>query len=281
MSARPPSTTVSLRRLRWRARAPRIALYSAVAILCLAGLRAALSGPVAISQPVRHQGVFDHGGAAFAEAFARAYLAADPREPEVRERRLAAYLADELEPDGGRASGRAGPRAVEWTAVVSQERRAGRLIVTVAAAMEDGRLVHLAVPVARDRRGFLAVPAYPALVGAPASNPRIASRHEREVEDLQLRAVAERAITNYLAGERRDLLADLAADAVVSLPPEPLRVRASDAVEWAGRGIVAVQIEAEDREGAVWTLRYELGVVRRERWYVRSLAVDPRARGGS
>ena len=48
------------------------------------------------------------------------------------------------------------------------------------------------------------------LVGSPVSVPTVAPAEEPDVTDTGLRAVAQRAITNYLAGERTNLLADLA-----------------------------------------------------------------------
>jgi Conjugative transposon protein TcpC len=272
------ATTRSLRALRWRARAPRIAFWAVLALLLAAGLRAAVATPAQGPGEPRAAPAYDQAAGAFAEGFARVYLRADPARPEQREQLLGAYLAGSLEPDAGLADGR--ERTVGWTAVVSQQRAGGRLAVTVAAEL-DGELVHLAVPVERDGRGFLSVPAYPALVGAPAANEDAQLEAEREVEDEQLRTVATRAVTNYLAGARRNLLADLAPDAVVSLPALRLAVRSVDELTWvAPPRRAAVQVQAEDRAGARWTLRYELGLVRRERWYVRSLAVDPTHRGG-
>ena len=98
---------------------------------------------------------------------------------------------------------------------------------------------------------------------------------ERDVEDEQLRTVAERALRNYLGAERPNLLADLDPAAVVSLPETPLRVESVDELTWAGRDRVAAELRAR-AQGAALTLRYELAVVRRERWYVRAIQTDPR-----
>ena len=111
-----------------------------------------------------------------------------------------------------------------WTAAAGARRSGNRQTVTVAAQTSAGP-VYLAVPVARDERGFLYVAAYPALVGPPATNTAADAPTEEDVEDPRLRDVVERAITNYLAGEKRNLLADLAPEAVVSLPAEPLDAR--------------------------------------------------------
>jgi hypothetical protein len=131
----------------------------------------------------------------------------------------------------------------------------------------------------RTERGFLVVPRYPALVGPPVSDPGAAPAEERDVSDGALRAVAERAVTNYLAGQRDNLLADLHPAAVVSLPPALLDVRSVRSITKAAGDRVAVEVSAADDAGIQWTLRYELAVVRRDRWYVRAIEPDPVAAG--
>ncbi|HWT92074.1 MAG TPA: hypothetical protein VN238_03690, partial [Solirubrobacteraceae bacterium] len=94
-------------------------------------------------------------------------------------------------------------------------------------------------------------------------------------DDPQLAAVVRRALTNYLSGQAENLRADLAPDADLPAPSRPLRVTGDPRVEHAGRGRVSAEVVAEDRRGAVYTLRYELAVVRRDRWYVADLLSSP------
>jgi hypothetical protein len=130
--------------------------------------------------------------------------------------------------------------------------------------------------VGRDRRGFLYVSDYPALVGPPAIDSNPAPRSEDEVDDDALVDVVDRALRNYLAGNANNLTADLTPDALVSLPTEPMKVNETDQPTWVVPGRrVAVQITARDARENGWTLRYELEVEKRERWYVRSVQVDP------
>jgi hypothetical protein len=247
-------------------------------LLSLAGLRATLADAPVPGVPRARTTPVDQGAMAFAESFARAYLSIDPRDPERRERELAPYLPDDLEPDAGLSSADRS-RSVSWTTVEADRSLGSRHVVTVAAETSEG-LLHLAVPVERDSRRFLFVPTYPALVGPPATAGEAAAPREDEVDDRGLRAVAERAVRNYLAGDRRDLLADLAAGTVVSLPLQRLDVRSIEDITWVRPGgTAAVVLEGEDASGGVWTLRYELGVVKRDRWYVRSFHVDPREGG--
>ena len=270
----------SLRTLRWRARAPRLLVTTCVALLALAGLRAAVAPVEQRPVAVRVADAMNLPAGAFAEAFARVYLTWDPSDPERRERLLAGFLSRDLDPDAGMTPSGSRERRVDWTAVASERRRGSRTIVVVVVEV-NGEVIHLAVPVERDERGFLAVAAYPALVGAPATNPDISAPAERDVDDPELRAVAERAVRNYLAGQRRNLAADLADGAIVALPSERLTVESVESITWAAGRRVAVQVRASDAGASSWTLRYELAVLRRERWYVRSLHINPRSKGVS
>ena len=46
-------------------------------------------------------------------------------------------------------------------------------------------------------------------------------------------------------------------------------------VTWAAPRVVAVTVNAEGSDGASSVLRYELSVIRRDRWYVRAISTDP------
>jgi Conjugative transposon protein TcpC len=270
--------------MRLRALAPRIVFYALLAILALAGLRAAFEPtpePAAtprVERPTEH----DLAAESFAEAAARAYLTWDGSRPEERERRLAAFLPGTLDADAGLAPADDSTQEVTWTTVAGARREGRRTIVTVTAATSEGGTLHLSVPVERDPRGFLYVSGYPALVGPPATNPEASLAEEDSVEDEKLAVVVERALTNYLARARGNLLADLTPDAVVSLPADALEVTNVNEVTWVTPGRrVAVELDAEDEQENTWTLRYELEVRRSDRWYVRSLQVDPTFEGGN
>jgi hypothetical protein len=280
MTSVPGADVRSLRTLRWKARAPRLLMATCVTLLALAGLRAVVAPTEERAASVRVADPVNLPAAAFAEAFTRVYLAWHPADPERRERLLAGFLSRDLDPDAGMAPSGSRERRVDWTAVAS-ERRVGSRTTVVVAVETNGEMIHLAVPVERDKRGFLAVATYPALVGAPATNPDISPPAEQDVDDPELRAVTERAVRNYLAGQRRNLAADLADGAIVALPSKRLTVESVESITWAAGRRVAVQVRASDAGAANWTLRYELAVLRRERWYVRSLHINPRSKGAS
>lgn len=276
-------TTRSLRSARARALAPRAVLYFFVFVLCVAGLRAAVEGPPepARQAPRAAAPATDLAASSFAEAFARVYLTWEDDRLEPRQRRLESYLSEQLDEDGGLTPARDSSQEVVWTAALGTRPSGERTLVTVAA-QTTGELLYLTVPVGRDRRGFMYVAAYPAFVGPPATTSDDDAEAEDEVEDPKLVAVVERAVTNYLARANRNLLADLTPGAVVSLPPTPLRVDDIDRVTWVEPSRrAAVELVAEDDGGNSWTLRYELDVRKRDRWYVRSLQVDPTYEGGA
>jgi hypothetical protein len=256
-------------RSRLHARAPRLIAGAAAGVLVLVGVRSLIVGAPVPSAPVTSQRNADVAALAFAEAFARAYLTWDPGSPDLQQDAVARFLVDDL--DAG--IDQRDRQSVLWTAALGDERVAGRLLVTVEAVTDRGPY-RLVVPVQRDDRGLLAVVGYPALVGAVATELRRSAPAGTEVEDPALRTVAGRAVRNYLAGERRNLLADLDPEAVVSLPERPLEVRSVDAVEWIAPGRVVVQVTAGDGASRL-VLAYELAVVRGDRWYVRLIAVNP------
>jgi hypothetical protein len=278
----PQLTTTSFRAARVRARIPRIVAAVLVCLLSAAGLRVILSGP---PQPAPARTITtpagDQGATSFAEAFTRAYLTWDAEDPAARERSLAPFLGSALDQDGGVQPGTGDSQRVNWTAVLGDRRDGTRRLITVMAQTSNG-LMYLSVPVARDQRGFLSIAGYPAIVGPPAVDKDQQQPSEDEVDDAALQTVVTRALTNYLATNERNLLADLTPDAVVSLPSAALKVTHVDEITWVKPGRrVAMQVDAQDGRGTSWTLRYELDVLKRDRWYVRSLQVNPTFQGGS
>src|SRR5205823_15097766 len=197
----------STRRL---ARAPGTTAAIALVLLAAVGVKATLAPRATSRSPSRKPavGARDITEQGFAQGFARAYLSWDARAPDRHQRQVAAFLSGALDGDGGLQLPARGRQQVVWTTAIQDQPDAhGDRLITVAA-QTTRRLLYLAVPVHRTSRGFLVVPRYPALVGPPVSDPGAEPVEERDVSDSGLRAVAQRAVTNYLAGERTDLLAD-------------------------------------------------------------------------
>ena len=124
----------SLRAIRWRARAPRLLVGSCIALLALAGLRGTLAPAERGAAPAREAAGPDLRAGAFAEAFARAYLAWDPEHPDSREQRLASFLSHQVDIDAGMTPDARRAQRVGWTAVVAERR--GRSRTTVVVAVE-------------------------------------------------------------------------------------------------------------------------------------------------
>lgn len=264
----------SARARRAWARAPRYLLAGFLVITSLAGVRTILA-PADAAPPPGAEPVRDYEAEAYAVELARAYLTYDAARPELRERRLRGLVPDELAPDAGFLP-RRGARQVLWAEVADVQRRSDGLVVVVAVQTDSSpEPLRLAAPVGRTPRGELRLTGYPALLGAPAVAGR-ALPELAEVEDAELVAVASRVITNYLAGERANLAADLLPEAEGSAPDERLRVRDVLEVAWLGdpaSGRVQVTVEASDSTGALYTLGYELGIAeRRGRPYVSFIA---------
>lgn len=277
-------TSRSLRSVRVSARLPRVIAGVLAAILMIAGLRAALApAPDAPAAPrIERVAADDLGASSFAEGFVRAYLTWSRDEPdEERLARLAPYTRG-LDPTAGLQPGTGSAQQVRWTAVLGERRRARTQLITVAAQVDED-LVYVSVPVGRDARGYLGLAAYPAFVGPPATRNRVKPPDEESVADGALVGVISRALRNYLAANRSNLLADLTPDALVSVPSVPLRMTDEQLqLTWVTPSRrVAAQVQVSDAHESTWTLRYELDVERRDRWYVRSIQVDPTFRATS
>jgi hypothetical protein len=271
----------SLRRLRVAASLPR---WAVVALAC-AGLAASARFLIAPPRPVirtvagSHE---DHAVRASAVAFTRAYLDLDGQNPDRPRAALAITTGEEpsaqLAPDVPPIV----RQRVRWAEVESDRIVARRVHAVVVAADTDRRgIVHLAVNLERRADGALRIVGPPAVVGGAILDDADTDPDARrpEVTDPALSEVSRRALDNYLAGNARNLAADLAATARVSLPDLPLRLERMSDLRWTVTGrSVAAAVEASDRDGVRYRLRYALDVVRVEdRWEISALATDPAA----
>jgi hypothetical protein len=271
----------SLRLLRLRGRAPRIALLALAAVLCLLGLREIVFPEPTPPAPPAPRVVVDQAAQALAVQFARAYLSFDPNRPERHAEAMAALVPQDLGDDAGAvAPDSEKPTEVLWAQVVQdQPALAGGRIVTVAVqtSVEDGP-VYLGVPLRRAPGGVLSLAGYPSFVGPPATATDVDLPEHEEVDDAALAEVSRRAVSNYLAGSSENLRADLAPHATVALPTVRLRVGEVRDVTWAdpGRSAVLVTVEAEGQGGATYTLTYDLAVTQEDgRWRVLAIEVNP------
>jgi hypothetical protein len=255
----------------------RVALWLAVAVVLFHGLGDILGPEVEPSVTRANVAEWpDDQARAFAEQFVTALLTIDP-DDEAPERRVDRFLADGLPASEVAAVPKdAEQQWVRSTAVADVRAVDGEVgVVTVAADVGFRRPDYVAVRVARDAAGGLAVADFPAFVAAP---PRTGVRwnEPERLEDSPLERHVEQFLTAYLGGS--DELAYLAVPG--SRIGRPARTLVDVRVEGVypvgsqrgTRRTVAAAVVAEDAAtGAEWRLRYELVVERRDRWLVAEI----------
>jgi hypothetical protein len=268
-----------LHRARIAGAAPRLALFAACAVLCLAGVASILRGHKTIHETFLSAGSrFDLAAAEFATEFTRAYLTYRLEGLSEREQALSRFANSSINQEAGVAPG--ANQSVTWAQPIQEQLQpGGGEVVTVAAQTSAHPLPeYLAVQVARDSNGALAIAGYPAFVGPPAVSETYAAASHQSVGDSGLVATVTRLITNYLDDDTQDLQADLAPGARVSPPTVAMSVQHVQSVTWVrANKLVEVQVTARDSAQSTFSLSYEVGVTERERWYATSIAVNPSA----
>lgn len=256
--------------------AGRVTLWAAVGVLLLNGLGAILSPPRESSSPTgAGHTATDTASAAFAVRFARAYLS-DPSP-----RALRPLLAEGARIGHGRSPAGSGSLVAQAEVSAIRKLGGGRAVLTVACELRDARTLYLAVPISRSRAGEVAAQGAPWVVAAPdtagvaAERPRpIAGPDAGAIEALARRFVAA-YVTARSAGRLSYLLAPGARIAPLGGALELLARpgAASQLGEGEGRRrrvVVPVRL-GDPASGAVYRLAYRLAVVKRDRWYVRSV----------
>jgi Conjugative transposon protein TcpC len=213
----------------------------------------------------------DDRARAFAVGFARAYLIADDS--------LRGYVPEELAARGLPERPTGEPVAVA-AATVAAERRlsADRVLITVACEFEGSASTrYLAVPVASDAGGRLAVFAQPALVAGPEVADVVVEEPSplEGPEAASIERLVERFLARYLSSGDAGGLGYLTVAAARIEPAGPdlelvevVRVGESGPGR-RGRRTVLVELRARDgATRAVYPLEYRLDLVRRDRWYV-------------
>ncbi|HEY1457402.1 MAG TPA: hypothetical protein VGF15_02685, partial [Solirubrobacteraceae bacterium] len=128
----------SVRRMRWRARAPKYGALGAVAILAFAGARTAIFGaPAPRIERYYQASSIDIGLEAFAADYARAYLSWNPRDIGARQQALVRFNPRLASESGFQASREL--EVVTGTQVLQDEPAAlGGRIVTVEVTLAPG-----------------------------------------------------------------------------------------------------------------------------------------------
>jgi hypothetical protein len=274
----------------------RVVLWLAVGLLLLRGAEATL-GPDEDAHPQAARPVAapewpDDAGRALAVEFATAYLTHTPGEnPTAGAQRLGALasadLTSELVPqfDHGAPEQAVRSATVAHTVAVDRE----HALVTVAATLAtDGWLGtrRLTVPIARDAAGRLVVDDLPSFAAAPAraaaqlrNDEPLAGTDRGPIED-----VLTRFLRAYLAGDTGGLAYLVAPGARIAAVSGRFELLSLSSVVGSGaadggRRSVLVMVHARDQMSrALYMLRYRVGLVRRDRWYVAELNEEGGAR---
>jgi hypothetical protein len=281
MTAPVTLTTRPVWRLRISQSLPVWLMRSAAVAGLIASLRFAVAPPKPPVPRARSTAPpVDLAAQSYAMLFARAYLTWEQNDPEARTRALESLGVSGLSPEAGSQAPTQGSEHVLFTQVVQERQpQPGLLVYSIAVQTDRQGLVYLTVPVSHDRDGSIELAGYPAFVGPPSTTQaRALLTSGAEVQNAELRTVVTRALRNYLAPAPSDLAADLAPSAAVSEPAQGLTFEALQSLTWAsGGGAVLAQVLAAGREGARYTLAYEIDVTRAAgRFELTAIQMDPR-----
>jgi len=219
------TTQRPMRNARIAGAAPRVAAYALILVLCAAGLASIVRGHRTINETyVRDGRSFDLAAAAFATEFARAYLTYEAARPGDRAEALSQFTNGMVDSEAGVTA--EGSQAVKWAEPVQEQTRTtGEEIVTVAVQTNTSASPqYLAVPVARETSGSLAIANDPSFVGPPEIDSNYSAPTQEPVTDTGLTAVVTRVATNYLSDNPQNLQADLVSGSRVTLPTTAMTV---------------------------------------------------------
>jgi hypothetical protein len=257
-------------------------LWVCVAFVFVRGLADIASGTETARQDSQTRQAFPREEArAFAVAFARTYLAVP--QPAVVER----FFADGLRDRAMAIVSPHSPGVRVTQATVAREVSLGssRALFTVAAWTSDGHVSYLTVPVAIDDRGGLVVDDLPAFSAAPrrGTAPAQAPALLSGVEERAIGNLVHRFLSAYLDGADEGAFGYLLAPGARIAPMAPgLRLLVVDELAeeqgTADRRVVVATVRVRVSPArAIYTQRYHLTIVRRDRWYVQSVAGGPSA----
>jgi len=225
-------------------------------------------------QPVRD--LPDADGRDYATEFVRAYLTSDIQRPELRTQALSRFANNTITSEAGMSP--QGSQTVLWAEPVQEQHSpGGGEVVTVAVQTSTvSTPQYVAVPLARNSSGALAVANYPSFVGPPTVDEEYSAPNQTVVSVPGLTAMVTRVVTNYLSDNGQNLQADLVPTAQVSLPTVALTVQHVTSVTWAhANDAVEVQLTAQNSTHSTFALTYLIGVTQQERWYATSIEVNP------
>lgn len=271
-------------RLRGARAAARGLLWVCVALVFVRGLTDIANGPAAARNGTRdtRQALGGDEARAFAVAFTRSYLTVP--QPAGLER----FFADGLRDRAMAIVSPHSPGVQVTQATVAREVSLGssRALLTVAAWTSEGHVSYLTVPVAIDDRGGLVVDDLPAFSAPPRHGtttgqaPALLTGGEQDA----IGGLVRRFLSEYIPGHDEATFGYLLAPGARIAPMAPglgLLTVEELAEPQPGDGrrrvVVATVRVRSSRTRAIYTQRYRLTVVRRDRWYVAAVAGGPDA----
>jgi Conjugative transposon protein TcpC len=271
------------------ARLGRVILWLTVAVLLIRGVADVVerSAPADGSQgsPARSVAWPDDEARAFAVEFARVYLSYSPRNPDLYADAVRTMVAPELAASvAPQVDEHARERVVGAATVARTVRLDGRhALITVAA----GGARYLAVPVARDAAGGLAVYDLPSFAPPPTRGAVTTTSLDAlsGAEQAEIRDVLERFFGAFFAGDTRAL--EYYVPAGVAMSALGRRHEFMDLVSVAriapshgrSRQVLATVRARDAANKAVYALRYRLRLVRGDRWLVTEVNDATRKEG--
>lgn len=250
----------------------RVVLWALLVLLLLRGVESVVSTAPETSQAPAGAKAdpFGEEGSAFAVRFARAYLA----DPSLRN--LRGHFAEGATARVGAAT----PGRNVAQAEVARTRHLGgdRAIVTVACEFLGGRVLFLAVPIARNSVGEVAALGAPSLVAAPETAGLEAER-TRPLSGADAGAIGElvdRFLAAYLSAVKPADLSYYVAPGASVTPVGGFRLIGRPNVTESqsggtGRTVIASVHARDEASGVTYRLGYRLELVRRQRWYVSAV----------
>jgi hypothetical protein len=191
-----------------------------------------------------------------------------------------AEVAGQLVPHFDRGAPAQAVRTATVASTVTVDQR--HALVTVAATLATGDALstrRLTVPIARDTAGGLVVDDLPSFAAAPAR----AATAPRDDEPLigpdrgAIDDVLMRFTRSYLAGDTGGLAYLVAPGTRIAAAAGRLELLSLTSItttrpEARGQRVVVATVHARDvASRALYTLRYQIRLVRRDRWYVAEL----------
>ncbi len=245
-------------------------LWVVLGLVLLRGIGQILSGAVRpeVTRGAASESAPGVSTSGLAIRFARAYLT------NHSSKALSRFLAEGIAIPASSGPASEGRQVAQAEVVSSEALGGGRAIVTVACEALGGRTLYLAVPIARDEAGEVAVVGAPSLVAAPEV-AEVEAERTRPLPGATAGKVDElvdRFLAIYLAGSSSAELAYYLAPGIELQPLSGFALlgqpKIAELTAGGPREVLAKVRARDEATGSSYPLAYRLRLTKRERWYV-------------